>query len=122
MDQIIDLKEESQENLTCAIRAYFTLMDEMQDEVLVMYQEVKALPKEAQDYVLKKEKEMVHMLQIVIQNSLDEEKTEDEVFLIANNIFVQGQMWGFRRWALQKKYDLDTYCELQIRNLIHGIL
>jgi len=43
------------EGLQLAIANYFQLMDEMQDDVLVMYQEVKALSKDALSYVLQKE-------------------------------------------------------------------
>jgi TetR/AcrR family transcriptional regulator, cholesterol catabolism regulator len=36
-------------------------------------------------------------------------------------VFVQGQMWGFRRWALQKRYSLQEYIDLQIELLFAGV-
>lgn len=124
MQQDIDTKQGSIESLKLAIAHYFRVVNEMQDEVLVMYQEAKSLTKDALPYVLKKEIEMVAMFESVINGcvaSRELELEEHEVKLIAHNIFVQGQMWGFRRWALQKIYTLDQYIELQTTLLLNGI-
>lgn len=47
--------------------------------------------------------------------------SEQQVKIIAHDIFVQGQMWGFRRWALQKLFTLEQYIELQTELLFTGI-
>lgn len=106
------------------IAYFFKIMDEMQDEVLVMYQEAKSLSKEALPYVLKKELEMVAMFERLINSCIEKgelEMTPAQVHLLANNIFVQGQMWGFRRWTLHKTYTLEEYIQLQIELLFTGI-
>ncbi|MYL20278.1 TetR family transcriptional regulator [Halobacillus litoralis] len=121
MEASIDPEQTSVNSLIQAVRSYFQLMDDMQDEVLVMYQEVKSLSREAQDYVLQKERDMVAMLEQVIINSLPGECTEAEVRLIANNIFVQGQMWGFRRWILQRTFTIQSYTDTQIHLLLKGL-
>ena len=121
MEASIDPNQTSVESLVEAIRSYFQLMDDMQDEVLVMYQEVKSLSKDAQDYVLQKERDMVAMLEQVIVNSVTEPISEEDVTLIANNIFVQGQMWGFRRWILNRTFTLDSYIDRQTQLLLHGL-
>ncbi|WP_079528321.1 TetR/AcrR family transcriptional regulator [Halobacillus hunanensis] len=121
MESSIDQNETSVDNLVCAIRSYFSLMDDMQDEVVVMYQEVKSLSKDAQDYVLRKERDMVAMLEKVIINSLPVQLPEGDTALVANNIFVQGQMWGFRRWMLQRTFTLESYTDRQIHLLLQGL-
>ncbi|MYL49529.1 TetR family transcriptional regulator [Halobacillus litoralis] len=121
MEEAIDPRQTSVQSLIHAIRSYFQLMDDMQDEVLVMYQEVKSLPRDAQDYVLQKERDMVAMLEQVIVNSLPGEHPEEEIKLIANNIFVQGQMWGFRRWILQRTFTIESYTDTQIQLLLKGL-
>lgn len=121
MEESINPNQTSANSLVHAIRSYFQLMDEMQDEVLVMYQEVKSLSRDAQDYVLQKERDMVAMLEQVIVNSIAGQRTEEEVKLMANNIFVQGQMWGFRRWILQRTFTIDTYTDTQIHLLLKGL-
>lgn len=112
------------DSLKLAIANYFRIVDEMQDEVLVMYQEVKNLSKDALPYVLKKEREMVAMFEDTIKLCVENGElllTETQIKMIAHNIFVQGQMWGFRRWVLQKMYTLEEYIELQTDLLFQGI-
>lgn len=122
MEASIDPNQTSVQSLIHAIKSYFQLMDDMQDEVLVMYQEVKSLSRDAQDYVLQKERDMVAMLEQVIRNSLpDQHRSDHEIKLIANNIFVQGQMWGFRRWILQRTFTIETYTDTQIQLLLEGL-
>ncbi|MDP4161881.1 MAG: TetR/AcrR family transcriptional regulator [Bacillota bacterium] len=112
------------ECLKLGIAHYFKIVDEMQDEVLVMYQEAKSLTKDALPYVLRKEMEMVAMfeqlLTLCVENG-ELKLSEKQLKLIAHNIFVHGQMWGFRRWALQKMYTLDEYIDLQTELLFAGI-
>jgi TetR/AcrR family transcriptional regulator, cholesterol catabolism regulator len=120
----LDKTQGTLESLKLAIDHYFRVVDEMQDEVLVMYQEVKSLSKDALPYVLRKELEMVAMFESVIRKCVDNKEldlSEQQITMIAHNIFVQGQMWGFRRWALQKVYTLEEYIELQTDLLLTGI-
>ncbi|SDK15732.1 TetR/AcrR family transcriptional regulator [Sediminibacillus albus] len=109
------------EHLMEAVRAYFFLMDEMQNEVVIMYQEMKSLSKEAQEYVIKKEKAMVRMLENLISDSAPCQLKTSDISLIANNIFIQGQMWGFRRWMLQKDFTITSYTERQVHFLLAGL-
>lgn len=120
----IDLEQGTLESLKLGISFYFHVMDEMQDEVLVMYQEAKSLSKDALPYVLQKEVDMTGMLETLIQKCVDRgvlDMGEAHVHLLAQNIFVQGQMWGFRRWMLQKSFTLEEYIELQTNFLLEGV-
>lgn len=47
--------------------------------------------------------------------------TQKQIELVAHNIFVQGQMWGFRRWALRKLFTLEEYIAMQTDVLLSGI-
>ncbi len=111
-------------SLKLGVGHYFRVVDEMQDEVLVMYQEAKSLTKDALPYVLKKEFEMAAMFESLIVRCVENgelQLSEKQIELISHNIIVKGQMWAFRRWALQKLYTLDEYIELQTEQLFHGI-
>ena len=104
------------ESLRLGIANYFNVVDEMQDEVLVMYQEAKSLSKDALPYVLNKEMDMVAMFERLLlkcKSNGELDLSEQQIKMIAHNIFVQGQAWGFRRWALQKMYTLEQYIEVQ---------
>ncbi len=111
------------ERLKQAITSYFHIIDDMSDEVLVMYQETKSLQKDALKYVLEKEKEMVEMMQNLIQQCIQSGEltmNEQESKLLAHNILVQGQMWTFRRWSIRKLFTLDEYISIQIKQLLYN--
>ncbi|WP_409303260.1 TetR/AcrR family transcriptional regulator [Peribacillus sp. SCS-155] len=120
----LEMNKGTLESLKLTIAYFFQVMDDMQDEVLVMYQEAKSLSKDALPYVLKKEIEMVRMFEQVIARCVKNGElsiSEHQIHLAAHNIFVQGQMWGFRRWALQRIYTLEEYIELQTELLLNGL-
>lgn len=121
LEKVIDPEHASLESLGKVIESYFQLMDEMQDEVVVMYQEVKSLKNNTKDYVLEKERDMVKLLKQVIVTCLPRKVMDKDAMLLANNIFVQGQMWGFRRWMLQKEFTLKEYSERQIHFLMQVV-
>ncbi len=121
----LDVGKGTLESLRLGIAHYFQVMDRMQDEVLVMYQEAKSLSKDALPYVLRKELEMVGMVEDLIKGCVDSGKLvldENQIHMLAQNVFVQGQMWGFRRWAMQKRFTLEEYIDLQIDLLFSGII
>ncbi|WP_163099581.1 TetR/AcrR family transcriptional regulator [Peribacillus alkalitolerans] len=124
LQQDLNQKEGTLESLKLGIANYFKVMDEMQDEVLVMYQEAKSLTKDAIPYVLNKELEMVGMFEHLLkkcQQNGELIQSDQEIRLIAHNIFVQGQMWGFRRWALRNLFTLEEFIDLQTSVLIEGL-
>jgi AcrR family transcriptional regulator len=113
----IALEQPTKENLIRIVTSYFCLMDELQEEILILYQEAKSLKKETRHYVLQKERDMVSMLERALLECVPE-LSNKEAALIANNIFVQGHMWSFRRWIIQKQYTLREYIGMQVENLL----
>lgn len=111
--------------LKSAIHQYFSLIDDMSDEFVVMYQESKSLPKDALKYVLKKEMEMVALFEKSLQSCADSGELrikQEEIQIAAHHVVVQGQMWAFRRWALQANYTIDKYIEVQTDQLFGGLV
>ncbi|MTH54051.1 TetR family transcriptional regulator [Bacillus mangrovi] len=124
LEKDIDPQHGTVEGLEHAIANYFRVIDDMQDEVLVMYQEAKSLSKDALPYVLQKEVEMVGMFERVIDNCIVNKAfqlSDSEKKLLAHNIFVQGQMWAFRRWALQRLCTIEEYIASQTVLILNGI-
>ena len=123
LQQFLDTEKTTIEALRQGIANYFRVVDDMQDEVLVMYQEVKSLPKDALTYVLNKELELVELFAKMLTRCVENKElyiSDSEVELYAHNIYVAGQMWSFRRWVLRKMFTLDEYVELQTTFLIQG--
>lgn len=110
----VELNEPSLSNVYKAIDSYYRLVDDMQEEVVILYQEVKSLAPELRDIILEKERQMVMFLKDALLLSMSHEFDEQRAELLANNIFVQGQMWAFRRWILRKKFTLNDYIMYQI--------
>ncbi|ALS77768.1 TetR/AcrR family transcriptional regulator [Planococcus sp. ANT_H30] len=119
----LDIEQGSVSVLAMAIEHYYILIDEMQDEFVVMYQESKSLPKDALGYVLNKELQMVAIFerlltQCVEKNEID--MTPKEVVMAAHHLFVQGQMWAFRRWALDD-FTIQEFIHIQTKFLLQGM-
>ncbi len=113
------------EALQEAISQYFLLIDGMFDEFTIMYQETKSLPKEAMQYVLSKELEMVAIFEEILAGCVKSgvlELDAKELFLAANHLVVQGQSWAFRKWALKNRYTIEEYIELQTNLFLNGVL
>ena len=75
--------------LKVAVRQYFLLIDSMIDEFSIMYQESKSLPKEARQYVLKKELEMVNLFERILTGCVKSKElilSDKEIYLAANHI------------------------------------
>lgn len=120
----IDTKRGTLESLKLGIGNYFRVVDELQDEVLVMYQEAKSLSKDALPYVLRKEAEMALIIEEIINLCVENGEIElkpEQVKLLSHNIVVLGQMWAFRRWNIQKMYSLEEYIDIQIQLIFDGI-
>ena len=113
--------EQTIDQLKKAITAYYYLIDEMLDEFTIMYQETKSLPKDAMQYILKKEIEMVSIFEKLIASSV-EGLTKEEIYIAANAIVVQGQSWAFRKWALQKHFTIEQYIAYNIDLSLNGLL
>ncbi|AQQ54301.1 TetR/AcrR family transcriptional regulator [Planococcus lenghuensis] len=114
----------SAQALKTAIRNYYLLIDDMQDEFVVMYQESKSLPKDALKYVLDKEVEMVAIFERLLEESVRSGEltlSAKEVKLAAHHLVVQGQMWAFRRWALHGDYTIEQFIDTQTELLFNGI-
>ena len=108
-----------------AIATYYHLIDDMSDEFVVMYQESKSLPKDALEYVLKKELEMVALFKNLLTacvRSGELRISEKEVDMAAHHVVVQGQMWAFRRWALRGTYSIEEFINAQTDQLFKGIV
>jgi TetR/AcrR family transcriptional regulator, cholesterol catabolism regulator len=124
LQQDLEEKQGTLDSLKHGVANYFRVIDEMQAEVLVMYQEAKSLTKDALPYVLKKENEMAAMFEKLITLCVENGElnlTQKQIKNLSHTIIVEGQMWSFRRWTLQKLYTLDEYIELQTELLFSGI-
>ncbi|EGL82887.1 transcriptional regulator, TetR family [Caldalkalibacillus thermarum TA2.A1] len=120
------LKEQAtgRESLVQAIRRLFEIMDHMQDQILIIYQEAKSLPADTLRYVLKREEEITSIFEQVLKKGIEDGSIAmdpKDVKLMAHNIMVLGEMWVFRRWALAKNFTLEEYIDKQTAMILNQI-
>ena len=109
-------EKDARENLKNAIRDYFTIIDEIQDYTLLLYQETKSLKRKDRKYILSAEMELTRMFENIIAQGIKDKTfkiSRRTAKIVANNIMVEGQMWSFRRWETQKNYSLKSYISIQ---------
>ena len=83
------------------------------------------MPKDALQYVLKKEMLMVARFENLLQSCAESGELridEKDIELAAHHIVVQGQMWAFRRWALNANYTIEEYIRIQTDQLFKGLV
>lgn len=117
----LEITPDSVETLKGAINIYYRMIDEMQDYLVFLYQETKSLSHGARKYIFKAEEEMTEIFEEILRRGIKDGSFKiksKEAHLFAHNIMVLGQMWAFRRWALQKRYTLDSYIEVQSRLIL----
>ena len=116
--------KDARENLKNAIRDYFTIIDEIQDYTLLLYQETKSLKHKDRNYIISKEMELTNMFEHIIAQGIKDKTfkiSQRTAKIVANNIMVEGQMWSFRRWETQKNYSLKNYIDTQTKLVLNSL-
>lgn len=108
--------------LQAAIRAFLDVIEGMQDEVLLIYQESKSLPRPFLTEVLAKESDIASVFEDMLKQGMADgtlASDPNSVHLLAHQIVVSGQMWAFRRWALQD-VPFAEFREVQVAHLMQA--
>ncbi|QSO54256.1 TetR/AcrR family transcriptional regulator [Alicyclobacillus curvatus] len=95
------------ERLRHAVASFLSVIRDMEDEVLLIYQESKSLPSDYLRAVLQNEQAITDIFVRLLQDGRQDESvqlTEEDIPLVAHDVIVLGQLWAFRRWALR---DMD---------------
>src|SRR5690625_346229 len=82
---LTEVQEPSLENLITIIDSYYRFIDRMQEEVLILYQEVKSLEANVKKEVLQTERNQVLMLKNAIMAAISNKVSEEEADILTNN-------------------------------------
>ena len=124
LERSLGSDKDARESLKNAIRDYFTIIDEIQDYTLLLYQETKSLKHKDRNYILSKEMELTNMFENIIARGIKDKTfkiSKRTAKIVANNIMVEGQMWSFRRWETQKNYSLRSYINTQTELILNSL-
>ncbi|MGZ4032502.1 MAG: TetR family transcriptional regulator [Tumebacillaceae bacterium] len=124
LSEVRTSSENGRDLLVNSIKRFIACVDELQDYVLLIYQETKSLPSDALKLVLQEEQEITKLFEDVLERGRADGSISiapQNVKLFAHNIIVLGQMWTFRRWALHRHYSVEEYTERQTSLLLQEI-
>lgn len=105
-----------------AILSFLRVIDAMQPDVLLIYQESKSLPEPYLHEVLRDEQAIAAIFQQLLEEGQQDGSLHvhrDAVELLAHDIVVAGEMWAFRRWAL-RGVDFATFAQRQLEMLMQA--
>lgn len=122
---VIAEEDTGKDSMKKAMGQLFRVMGEMNDNVLLIYQETKSLPSEAMKYVLQKEEEITSLFERILEKGIRDGTLcidSSSVKLMAHNIMVLGEMWTFRRWALHRYYTLEEFTRRQTALLLNELI
>jgi TetR/AcrR family transcriptional regulator, cholesterol catabolism regulator len=116
---VLSGRRKGQDALAAVIREYFGVCHRMNDVILLMYQEIHALPAQWKKKVLENELKITGIIREAIEGIFSSgglpNLKASRIDLIAHDIVVLGHMWAFRRWTLSGRYSIEDYTEQQIR-------
>lgn len=110
--------------IKAAVMTYLHVVDDLRQEILVMYQEAKALSRDSLPYVLNKEHEMAKIFEDILKEAAESgylQLNEEELSFHAHQLLVNCQMWAFRRWAFGKDLTIDQFAQILLNSLFNGL-
>ncbi|MCY0876725.1 MAG: TetR/AcrR family transcriptional regulator [Firmicutes bacterium] len=116
LDQVPTPGETAANQMPRLLEGFLRVIDELQDIILLMYQETQSLPRGHMHYVLRREEAITERFATLIRRGIEDHSftlSPSSVTLMAHNITVLGQMWAFRRWSLRHTYPLTAFIETQ---------
>jgi AcrR family transcriptional regulator len=123
IDKNYDLSDPVQA-LRDAIYDTYTLVDNLQDYVLFIYQEAKNLPSSYLNPVLDANRQFAKKFETMLIDGIEKGifRADIDPFLVSQNIVTLGHMWSFRRWVLKNVYTFQLFLERQLDYLFAAII
>ena len=111
------------EKLKAAIHAYYQIMGDIDDSILLLYRESQSLDQAGRRMIMRREEDVRRIFEEALAQGMEEGifRVENPK-LIAHDILVLGQMWGLKRWSLRKDLGLGEFTKLQMGLVLSGIL
>lgn len=103
-------------SLESFINKYFHAVDQLGNEINIIYRDFKSLPSIYIDYVQSKEIEFLTYVKKIIIAAHQENHFkfgDDFLLMTARNLIIQGHMWAFRSWEINNQTTLDEYIHFQ---------
>ncbi|BBO83842.1 TetR family transcriptional regulator [Desulfosarcina ovata subsp. sediminis] len=120
--EALERARKGRDPLAEVIREYFMVCHQMNDHILLIYQETQSLPGKWRRIVLENEIRITGTFTRVLADLMATGAlphiSPRKLDLVAHTISVLGHMWTFRRWFLANHYSVDEYITLQTQNIL----
>ncbi|WP_209125676.1 TetR/AcrR family transcriptional regulator [Alkalihalobacillus sp. BA299] len=106
------------------IECLVTIYDEMKDEVLIICQESKSVPKDSQSILIKNEELLNKTIEMLIMPCLKDEGialNKKNNYLLSQNIRMLGQLWVLQYRFLKSVFSIETYIKSQSNLIISSL-
>lgn len=113
--------EDPVERITAALRADIRTTEQYQDEILLMYQETKALDRESLHAVLSREEEYIRFFEDILRLGYDRGVFKGDPRLSADIITYLCSILALRRWSLRRRFSKDEAREGLIMFILRGL-
>ncbi len=109
------------EQMRAALRANIRTIERYQDEILLMYQETKALDRESLHHVLAGEAEYVRFFEEILEAGYRQGCFKGDPRLAADIITYLCSLVALRRWNLRRRFAPDQAVEGLIGFILRGL-
>lgn len=113
--------EDPVEQITAALKADLRTTEQYQDEILLMYQETKALDRQSLHAVLNREAEYVKFFEDILRAGYDRGGFKGDPRLSADIIAYLCSMLALRRWNLRRRFSSGEAIEGLIPFILRGL-
>jgi AcrR family transcriptional regulator len=104
------------------IRSYMQAVDLSRDQVLILYLDVRNMPRVDQEMVKRGDEILVGLFEEVISRGIKTGAFQtSDIKLCAHNIKALADVWAVRGWALSREQTVEKYIEYQIDFILGGL-
>ncbi|MGO4888354.1 TetR/AcrR family transcriptional regulator [Anaerobacillus sp. MEB173] len=101
------------------------IYDEMKDEILIILQEFKSIPKESQNLLLKNEDLLNKAVEDLIRPCLEVEessRSKKNTYLLSQNIRMIAQLWTLQYRSLKREVTMEEYITSQASLIANSLM
>ena len=110
------------DKLKAGIDQYYRILARQTDTVLLIYREPQSINKEGRQTLMHREECLRGIFETILTDGVEQGVFQvADVKLISHNIISLGHMWGLKRWALHKHFEIDRFIQLETDFIVSAI-
>jgi len=108
--------------LKLAIENYYNGIDEIQDLILILYQEAGNIKRESWQSIVDLEERVFAVFRRILEDGIEAGIfRRTNVDLEIHAIVTSGQLWAVRRWYLKERFTIDTFIAFYTEHFLRSV-